>query len=126
MAAVLAGRATSSRRIDWLLYLPVIVALCGIWALLAIYTVAERRNALERVQTQLGTVVATLADFSELADSTDSSVNDERSASRGAAIWRALLQYPSASIWVESGGVVTAGVVVQDAPGARLIATDSR
>ncbi len=37
-------------------------------------------------------------------------------AQRTAAIWRALLQYPTASIWVESDGTITAG----QAPGGDL------
>jgi diguanylate cyclase (GGDEF)-like protein/PAS domain S-box-containing protein len=87
----------------------VLIALVGVWGLSIGLALTERSVTLDRAQTQLGSTVVTLADFSELAEE----VTGERVISRGeqrtAAIWRALLQYPTASIWVEKNGVVADG-----------------
>jgi diguanylate cyclase (GGDEF)-like protein/PAS domain S-box-containing protein len=87
----------------------VLGALIVVWITIAAFTLTERSIVIERVQTQLGLTASTLADFNELARQTASTVNSNGSDSRSAAIWRALLQYPTASIWVDEAGVVSAG-----------------
>jgi diguanylate cyclase (GGDEF)-like protein/PAS domain S-box-containing protein len=121
----LSANTNPSRRLDRLIFLPVVAALIGIWVMLYVYTVAERRTVLERAQAQLDVTVATLADFSELAESA-AIANDQISANRTAAIWRALLQYPSASIWVETDGVVTAGAPAAGDSQELLVVADVR
>jgi diguanylate cyclase (GGDEF)-like protein/PAS domain S-box-containing protein len=96
-------------RAERLVFLPVLGALLGIWALSVGLTLSDRRLTLERAQTQLGSTVVTLADFSELADEASGDRLYSSGEKRTAAIWRALLQYPSASIWVEKDGVVADG-----------------
>jgi diguanylate cyclase (GGDEF)-like protein/PAS domain S-box-containing protein len=96
-------------RIDRFVYLPVLGALFAMWVALIAFTVIESKIIVERAQTQLGLTVATLADFNELAESAVGDVAARGSESRSAAIWRALLQYPTASIWVEKDGAVSAG-----------------
>ena len=97
------------RRYARLIFVPVVLALIGVWALLFNLSLSERRATLDRVQSQLGFTVATLADFNALAQLSHGGGDNDTNASRTAAIWRALLQYPSASIWVEDHGVLSAG-----------------
>ncbi|MEX2494704.1 MAG: EAL domain-containing protein [Woeseia sp.] len=111
-------------RLERLTVLPVLLALVGIWALTAIFTLSERRFTLERVESQLTTAITTLADFNELAAQATGEAIVRSSEHRTAAIWRALLQYPTASIWVEADGALIGGqeppqeitdaIVVQD------------
>jgi diguanylate cyclase (GGDEF)-like protein/PAS domain S-box-containing protein len=101
--------ASKSSRIDLFVYLPVLGALIAMWAALIAYTVTERKVIIDHAQTRLGLIVETLADFNELAESATGEVALRGSDGRSAAIWRALLQYPTASIWVDKDGVATAG-----------------
>ena len=105
------GGLRRHHKFDRLLMLPVVGALIGIWALLAWFTISERAQILERVQGQLASTIGTLADFSELEQAAEASNRGNiRSGGGGsAAIWRALLQYPSASIWMATDGVTTVG-----------------
>lgn len=109
-----------------LILLMVSAILAVVWALGVAYSVAERDRILERAQMQLSVTVATLADLNELAAMASEKSVESRNAQRTAAIWRALLQYPTASIWVVSEGTVTAG----QAPGGDLdkfiVASDAR
>ncbi len=104
------------RHLGQLIPLMVAAALVAVWALGAAYSVSERNHILERAQNQLAATVATLADLNELAEITSRESVDSGNAKRTAAIWRALLQYPTASIWVETDGAITAG----QAPGGDL------
>jgi diguanylate cyclase (GGDEF)-like protein/PAS domain S-box-containing protein len=107
------------------MFLPVLGALVGIWILAGVFTLSERQFTLERVEAQLSAAITTLADYNELAEQAAGDTMDVRMQRRTAAIWRALLQYPAASIWVESDGEITGGqppdgdaadaIVVQDA-----------
>jgi diguanylate cyclase (GGDEF)-like protein/PAS domain S-box-containing protein len=90
-------------------YLPVLGALIVVWITIAAFTLTERNVVIERAQTQLDLTASTLADFNELALQASSTVNSDGSDSRSAAIWRALLRFPTASIWVDEAGVVSAG-----------------
>lgn len=101
--------AQSKPHLDRLVMLPIIGALVLICVTVAAYTISQRRGILAETQRQLAATVSTLADFNELAEQATGDAVLKGSESRSAAIWRALLQYPSASIWVEKDGVVTAG-----------------
>ena len=79
------------------------------WITLGAFTYVERGIYLERARTQLGATVSTLADFNELAQQTGGEAAARGNDARNAAIWRALFQYPTASIWVETQGTVTGG-----------------
>jgi diguanylate cyclase (GGDEF)-like protein/PAS domain S-box-containing protein len=108
-----------------MIFLPVLGAIIAIWAVVIAFTLAERTAALERAQTQLQSTVSTLADFNQLA----AQLADQSSAAnsdRAAAIWRALLQYPAASIWVETRGVVSAGLPPEAGLGPVISATETR
>ena len=119
--------ASSTRhRIDHLVHLPVLGALIVIWATLAAFTYVERGVVLERVRAQLGATVATLADFNELATTTTGEAALRSSESRTAAIWRALLQYPTVRIWVDTGGVVSAGEPPSGNLAAFILMEDTR
>jgi len=104
----------------------VLGALIVVWITIAAFTLTERNIVIERVQTQLGLTASTLADFNELARQTASTVNSNGSDSRSAAIWRALLQYPTASIWVDEAGVVTAGQAPTGDLASYLVIEDAR
>jgi diguanylate cyclase (GGDEF)-like protein/PAS domain S-box-containing protein len=110
------AESLSVRRYARLIFVPVVLALIGVWALLYNLSVSERRATIERVQSQLSFTVATLADFNALAQLSRDGGGADVNAGRTAAIWRALLQYPSASIWVEDHGALSAG---QPPPGDR-------
>jgi hypothetical protein len=103
-------------RTERLAWLPILAALAGMWVLAIMLTLSERRFTLERVKTQLAGVITTLADFHELADLATGEAMIQSADTRMAAIWRALLQYPTASIWVETDGVISGG----DAPLAAI------
>src|ERR1700749_692838 len=97
-------------RVERLVYLPVLGAILVIWATLGAFSFIERNVVLERIRAQLGVTVAALADFNELAEAASGEVALRGSEARSAAIWRALLAYPSASIWVDAAGVISGGV----------------
>ena len=99
------------------MYLPVLGALIVVWITIAAFTITERNIVIERAQAQLGMTASTLADFNELAQQTTATASQNAGDSRSAAIWRALLRYPTASIWVDEAGIVTAG----QAPGGDLV-----
>jgi diguanylate cyclase (GGDEF)-like protein/PAS domain S-box-containing protein len=101
--------ATPSRRLDRLIFLPVLGALVSVWIILSLLTFSERTFTLERAESQLSTTVMSLADFNELAEQATGDAIVKSSEHRTAAIWRALLQYPSASIWFESNGEISGG-----------------
>jgi diguanylate cyclase (GGDEF)-like protein/PAS domain S-box-containing protein len=96
-------------RPERLVFLPVLGALGAVWIVTVTLTLAERRVTLERAATQLTSTIVTLADFNELANARGSADAVGGGEQRTAAIWRALLQYPTASIWVETDGVPTDG-----------------
>jgi diguanylate cyclase (GGDEF)-like protein/PAS domain S-box-containing protein len=113
-------------RVDLLVYLPVLGALIVVWITIAAFTLTERNIVIERAQTQLGLTASTLADFNELAQQANATVNSNGSDSRGAAIWRALLHYPTASIWVDEAGVVSAGQAPAGDLASYLVIEDAR
>jgi hypothetical protein len=96
------------------------------WGTLGTHTVFEKSIILERAQSQLGLTASTLADFNELAEQATGDVALRGSESRSAAVWRALLQYPTASIWVEKNGVVSAGQLPASDLAQFLLINDAR
>ena len=56
------AESMSVRRYARLIFVPVVLALIGVWALLFNLTLSERRSTLEQVRSQLSFTVATLAD----------------------------------------------------------------
>jgi diguanylate cyclase (GGDEF)-like protein/PAS domain S-box-containing protein len=125
-AAAMTAESSSVRRYARLIFVPVVLALMGIWALLYNLTLSEQRARLEQVQSQLSFTVATLADYNALAQLSHGSDGGDSNASRTAAIWRALLQYPSASIWVEDHGVLSAGQMPQGDRAAMIVVEERR
>ena len=103
-----------------------LVALIGIWGIAAALLIANREHALERAQVQLSMTVERLADFKGLAGKPGSAAFDAHAATRRAAIWRALLQYPTAFIWVESDGRISAGQQPKSGFGPFILAEEHR
>ena len=64
--------------------------------------------------------------LAQLSHSSSSGDTDATNASRTAAIWRALLQYPSASIWIEDNGVLSAGQPPQGDRAAMILVEERR
>jgi hypothetical protein len=60
-----ASRQVRHRRV---MFLPILVALIAIWAIVRGFTLSERGRVIERAQSQLENMVATLLDLSVLAD----------------------------------------------------------
>jgi diguanylate cyclase (GGDEF)-like protein/PAS domain S-box-containing protein len=115
----------NGRHLDRLLLLPVFLAIVLIWAGLAEFTLVQRTSSLDRTASQLGITVSTLADINELAEGSGTSAI-QASSNRRAAFWRALLQYPSASFWVESHGRIVAGERPTGVAGPAILAQDVR
>jgi hypothetical protein len=115
----------NGRHLDRLFLLPVFFAIVLIWAGLAEFTLVQRTGALDRTASQLGITVSTLADINELSDATGTSAI-QASSNRRAAFWRALLQYPTASFWVESHGRIVAGERPTGVVGPAILAQDVR
>jgi diguanylate cyclase (GGDEF)-like protein len=105
--------------------LPALGATLVIWGIVIAFTMTERQTTLDRAQTQLQSTVSTLADFNQLAQQLGEK-SSTASADRTAAIWRGLLQYPAASIWVETHGVVSAGQPPQAGPEPVISVTENR
>ncbi|MES2219046.1 MAG: GAF domain-containing sensor histidine kinase [Pseudomonadota bacterium] len=112
-------------RLDLLIFLPVLASLVIIWLVFLRITVIEREVTLEHAEQQLEVMTSTLADFNVLAEKTPNITSDIKEAQR-AAIWNALLRYPTASIWVESNGVVTAGRSLKGDPNSFVTARTKR
>jgi diguanylate cyclase (GGDEF)-like protein/PAS domain S-box-containing protein len=125
MAFKVLGR-NERRHLDRLLFLPVLVAIALIWGGLAEFTIVQREAALDHIQSQLGITVSTLADFNELADISGPIAAAQARTNRSAAFWRALLQYPTASFWMESRGRILAGQLPRDTLGPSIVAQDVR
>jgi len=117
-------RTQKSRRLEHLIFLPVLGVLVAMWGIVIFFTVLERAGTIERATVQLGITASSLADFDDLADRVTSA--DEATANRTAAIWRALLQYPTANIWVEKSGVVTTGEPPGRNAGPLIFAAETR
>jgi diguanylate cyclase (GGDEF)-like protein/PAS domain S-box-containing protein len=115
-----------NRRLDRLLFLPVIIALIVTWGVAIVFKMTERDSDIEHAKAQLTATVSILADFSELAQKPGAGTPDETTAERTAAIWRALLQYPTASIWVEQSGRVVDGQPPTGALSPYIFVNDSR
>jgi diguanylate cyclase (GGDEF)-like protein/PAS domain S-box-containing protein len=113
-------------RIERLAWLPILVALAGIWILTYMLTVSERRFTLERAEAQLTGVIMTLADFNELADMATGDAMIKSADTRMAAIWRALLQYPTANIWVETDGAISGGEPPPEAIDNAIVVQETR
>lgn len=105
------NREGQAWQIDKLVFILIGIALAALWSVVAAFSVLERDFTLDRASEQLAMTVATLADFNELSQQ---SATPTESNARTEALWRALLQYPAASIWVESQGVVTDGMPAVD------------
>jgi diguanylate cyclase (GGDEF)-like protein/PAS domain S-box-containing protein len=103
------GIQRKRRNLQRMAWLPVTAALVGIWILMGLLTTAERQHTIDRVSSQLRLAVMTLADFNEIAEQVGGDAGLRAAEHRTAAIWRMLLEYPTASIWVESDGIVTGG-----------------
>jgi diguanylate cyclase (GGDEF)-like protein/PAS domain S-box-containing protein len=112
-------------RLDRFIILLALAGIVMVWGIVIAFTLTERQTALERAQSQLQSTVSTLADFNQLALLL-SDQSGAASSDRAAAIWRALLQYPAASIWVETHGVVTAGQPPEDNSGPAVSAVENR
>jgi diguanylate cyclase (GGDEF)-like protein/PAS domain S-box-containing protein len=96
------------RRIDWLIVVLVTVVLGLVWAIAAIYLTTERTRIIDQTRAQLAATASTLADLDELARQLGPGAT-AGSEQRTGAIWRALLQYPTANIWIETDGAISAG-----------------
>ncbi len=74
-----------------------------------VFSLGERHQALDRIETGLQFTVATLADASVIAIRAENLTQEDVNANRAAAIARALLRYPGAHIWVEENDSIAAG-----------------
>src|SRR5690606_35077756 len=90
------------------------------WAVVLVFTQSEREQTLQRATEQLQLTLITLADFNELALQV-ADLELDGSDARTDALWRALLQYPAASIWVESDGEVAGGLPAMDLEASLLV-----
>lgn len=99
----------SPRRLERLIYVPAIAAIVGMWGVVAVFTLGERKETIDRVQSHLNFTVTALAEANIIAVRSGTFADVDVIATREDAINRALVQYPTARIWIEEEGVVTAG-----------------
>lgn len=102
------SKSKQTWRLDRLIFFPMLISLLIIWAVFAKITLIERDVILERTKLQLEMMISTFADFNELAEKT-SNITSERKQAQQDAMWNVLLRYPTANIWVESQGKISAG-----------------
>jgi diguanylate cyclase (GGDEF)-like protein/PAS domain S-box-containing protein len=119
-------RKAPSRRPDRLLFLLITVALIVVWGLAISYAISERNIELDQAKSRLAATVSSLADFSELAEKSATKTQNEMTEERTNAIWRALLQYPTASIWVESSGRIVDGQPPTNESGSYIFVKEQR
>ncbi|HLF11915.1 MAG TPA: PAS domain-containing protein, partial [Gammaproteobacteria bacterium] len=117
---------TGWRHPERLIFVLVLGALVAVWIATVTFTLAERRLTLERAESQLDTIAITLADFNELVEQATGELVLSSSENRTAAIWRALLQYPTASIWVETDGTVSGGQAPAGDVGSAIVVREDR
>ncbi|HEY6925217.1 MAG TPA: GAF domain-containing protein, partial [Steroidobacteraceae bacterium] len=113
-------------RPDLLVYLPVLGALLVMWGSLAAYCFVERKLTLERTVSDLSATATTLADFNDLAQQATGTIVGRSAEARSAAMWRALLRHPMASIWVEKAGVITGGQPPSSDLSSYLVLSETR
>ena len=114
-----------SRHPDRLILLLVIAALVGIWAVAAALMTATREHALERAQAQLSLTVHKLGDLEQPAAGADAGAA-AANAARTTVLWRALVEYPTASIWIERNGRVASGQPPKGGLAATVAAAERR
>ena len=119
-------RKAPGGRPDRLLFLLIIVALIVVWGLAISYASFERTSELDQAKSRLTATVSALADFSELAEKSATKTPNEMTEERTNAIWRALLQYPTASIWVELSGRIIDGQPPTSALGPYIFVKEQR
>ena len=107
-------------RLDRLIFIPVITALVGIWGFLAYITLLERDAKLKLTENQLESIVSTIAEFNELSN--EFAGHTAKNSEAVTRIWRALLLYPTASIWIESKNKITAGQPPKNNPNNYVVA----
>ncbi len=107
-------------------FLPALAALMTILATVATFTVGERATALERAQSQLDNSVSTLVELSALADRAAEAPGGSGDPDRAAALWRVLLQYPTAWIWIETDGKISTGQPPPAGAGRLIVAAATR
>lgn len=108
MAADVPNRK-SRWRLELLVFAPVVGALLIVWGVAGVFKFDERQSDLDQARSQLATTISVLADLNQLTEKLRGTERDERLSERTAAIWRALLRYPTANIWVEENGKIVDG-----------------
>jgi diguanylate cyclase (GGDEF)-like protein/PAS domain S-box-containing protein len=87
-----------------------IIAVAAIvWAVVAGFTLHERDNTVERARHQLYNIVSTLADYSAAAELPVEGGSNSAAPDRTEALWNVLLQYPTATIWMDRNDVLFSG-----------------
>ena len=103
-------KTRSRRRLEVMLFLPVVGALIIVWGVAIGFKIVQRQTTIDQARLQLAATISTLADLNELTqDAVQRPSRDMRMEERTTAIWRALLRYPTASIWVEANGQIVDG-----------------
>lgn len=116
----------SRRRLELLVFVPVVGALIIVWAVAFGFKIVERTTDLEQARSQLSITISILADLNELTQRVQGTPPEQRLEERTAAIWRALLRYPTANIWVEADGRVIDGQMPTGERAPYIFVTDTR
>ena len=114
----------SSPHLERMIFLPVLGVLVAIWGIVVAFTAVERDQTIERATTQLAITASALADFNELSEKAGSP--DATISNRTAAVWRVLLQYPTANIWIENKGGIATGEPPDGAQGPYIFVQEAR
>jgi diguanylate cyclase (GGDEF)-like protein/PAS domain S-box-containing protein len=92
-----------------LMFAVMLLGMAASWGLVTQFTLAERAAVIRSAGSELYNTVETLADFSNLEETYAGGAAKFGAPDRTAALWRVLLQYPTATIWIEKNGVTTTG-----------------
>jgi signal transduction histidine kinase len=111
--------------LDRLVYLPMLASLAIIWIIFIRITLIERNVILAQATQQLEVIIATLANFNELTQDIKV-VSQQEKDQQSAVVWNALLNYPTASIWVESNGMLISGQPSKTDPKELIVAETIR
>ena len=114
----------SSRHLERMIFLPVLGVLVAIWGMIVAFTIVERDSTIERATAQLTVTASTLAEFNQLSEKAGSP--DATTSNRTAAVWRVLLQYPTADIWIENNGAIISGELPAASGGPYIFVQEDR
>jgi len=121
---------SNEKRVVWsaafVVYAPLLAALLIVITVVTIGDLAERDRTLDGARRQLGMMVFMLADVYEHELDSGAVAGPPSMKGHKALLWRAQVQYPGASIWIESGASIVGALPPTDGSTDYLVAHEGR